>query len=210
MDTALLASRHLRPASSLCHSPPSPSEVDAPTSVSCWARPGGGHLVPWLRREPEASLAADTDGPVTRRQHGALHLCLHAVGDKTKQTSCGPRSCRAVASGGKGAPGTPPVRKPGPSLEKRGSAPGGDAAAAKPPLRSSHTLPACLPGRPDAGQACLRFVQPSQVAGSQAGAGLWVSGPAGRRLPSSCWSWRIAHGWCDAETFPPLPARASR
>lgn len=177
--------------------------------MSRWARSGSGHLVPWLQREPEASLAAYTGGPVARGQHGALHLCLPAGADKNKQTSYRPRGPKGCGSSGKGAPGTPPARKPGPSLEKRGSEAGGAAAAARPPSTDS-SRPACLPGRPDAGQACVRFSQPSQVADSQAGAGLWVSGPAGRRLPSSCWPWRRAHSWRDAETFPPLPARASR
>lgn len=104
---------------------------------------------------------------------------------------------------------TPPVRKPGPGLGTPGSEAAGEAAAGRPPSAAS-SYPDRPPGKPDAGQACVRFVQPSRVADGQAGAGLWVSGPAGRRLPFSRRPWRTAHGWRDAETFPPLPARASR
>ena len=78
-------------ASQLCCSPPALSKLDAPKSASCWTRRRGGHLVPWLQREPEVSPVAATDGPVARDQHGALRLCLRAGCDKSEQTSCRPR-----------------------------------------------------------------------------------------------------------------------
>lgn len=39
------------------------------------------------------------------------------------------------------------------------------------PASTASAYPACLPGRPDAGQAGTKIVQASRVAGSQAGAG---------------------------------------
>lgn len=80
-------------------------------------RGGRGLLAPWPQMEPEVSLAAGTDGPVTRRPHGAPHLCLHAGCDKSRQTSCRPRRLRGVAPEREGAPGTVAPLQEGPGGE---------------------------------------------------------------------------------------------
>ena len=127
-----MASWDFEAKSALCCSSGPLSKPDGPRTSPCHVH----ILLDQTGAVASPSLAASTDGPVTRRPHRTLHCCVHVGCDKSRQTSC-------TTAGGCGSQRRKCPRDRGSSPP--GGLPGGEAMGEEePPLGS--VLPLILTG----------------------------------------------------------------